>query len=162
MQAVTVEDIQHIAQTYVKPDEAALIVVGDGASVLEQMKPYCEDIEVYNTAGKRKTPGAATEATDPAGSWSIEVETPLGQTIPATLTISRTESGYSGVIHSEMGDADLGPIEISDNSFHTTASFEMDGHAVEAEVSGRFEGEHAEGFLKLQSSPELPFTGTKE
>jgi hypothetical protein len=162
VQAVTVEDIQRIAQAYVKPDEAALIVVGDGASVLEQMKPYCDDIEVYNTAGKRKTPGAATEATDPAGSWSIEVETPLGQTIPAMLTISRTESGYSGVIHSEMGDADLGVIEISDNSFHTTASFEMDGHAIEAEVSGRFEGDHAEGFLKLQNSPELPFTGTKE
>ena len=162
VQAVTVDDIQRIAQKYVKPDEAALIVVGDGASVLEQMRPYCEDIEVYNTAGKRKTPGAATEATDPAGSWSIEIETPLGQTIPAKLTISRTEGGYTGVIHSEMGDADLGTIEISDNSFHATTSFEMDGHAVEAEVSGRFEGDHAEGFLKLQNSPEMPFTGSKE
>ncbi len=162
VQAVTVEDIQRIAQRYVKPDEAALIVVGDGASVLEQMKPYCDDIEVYNTAGKRKTPRAATEATDSVGSWSIEVETPLGQTIPAMLTISRTESGYSGVIHSEMGDANLGAIQITDNSFHTTASFEMDGHAVEAEVSGKFEGDQAEGFLKLQNSPELPFTGTKE
>jgi zinc protease len=162
IQAVTVEDIQRIAQKYVKPDEAALIVVGDGSFVLEQMKPFCEDIEVYNTAGKRKTPGAAAEATDPAGSWAIEVETPLGQTIPAMMTITRAESGYSGVIHSEMGDADLGAIQISDNAFHTTASFEMDGHAVDAEVSGRFEGDRAEGFLKLQNSPELPFTGTKE
>src|SRR6185295_8515021 len=100
-------------------------------------------------------------ATDPAGAWSIEVETPLVQTIPATLRISRAESAYSGLIHSEMGDADLGAIEISDNSFHTTASFAIDGHAVEAEVSGRFEGNQAEGFLKLQNSPELPFTGTK-
>src|SRR5690242_3291221 len=86
VQAVTVDDIQRIAQKYVRPDEAALIVVGDGTSVLEQMRPYCEDIEVYNTAGKRKTPGAAAE-TDPAGSWSIEIESPLGQTIPATLSI---------------------------------------------------------------------------
>ena len=161
VQAVTVEDIQRIAQKYVKPDEAALIVVGDGASVLEQIKPYCDDIEVYNTAGKRKTTGEA-EATDPAGSWSIEVETPLGQSIPATLTISRTEAGYTGVIHSEMGDADLGAIEINNNAFHATTSLEMDGHAVQAEVSGRFEGDRAEGFLKLQNSPELPFTGSKE
>jgi len=159
---VTVEDIQRIAQKHVKPDEAALIVVGDGAAVLEQMRPYCEDIEVYNTAGKRKTPGAAAEETDPAGSWSIEIESPLGQTIPATLSITRTAAGYTGVIHSEMGDAELGAIEISDNSFHTTTSIEMDGQAVEAEVSGRFEGDHADGFLKLQNSPELPFTGTKE
>jgi len=162
VQAVTVEDIQRIAQKYVKPDEAALIVVGDGASVLEQMKPYSEDIEVYNTAGKRKTTPESAGATDPAGSWSIEIETPLGQTIPAMLTISRTDGGYTGVIHSEMGDADLGAIEISDNSFHATTSLEMDGHAIEAEVSGRFEGDHAEGLLKMENSPELPFTGTKE
>ena len=161
VQAVTGEEIQRVAQKYVKTDEAALIVVGDGASVLEQMKPYGEDIEVYNTAGKRKS-GQASTATDPVGSWSIEVETPLGQSIPAKLTISRTESGYSGIIHSEMGDAELGAIEINNNSFHTTTSLEMDGYAVEAEVSGRFDGEHTEGFLKLQNSPELPFTGTKE
>ena len=159
--AVTGEEIQRVAQKYVKTDAAALIVVGDGASVLEQMKPYAEDIEVYSTAGKRKS-AQASAATDPAGSWSIEVETPLGQNIPATLTISRSESGYSGVIHSEMGDAELGTIEINNNSFHTTTSLEMDGHAVEAEVSGRFDGEHTEGLLKLPDSPELPFTGTKE
>src|SRR5262249_1933562 len=128
VQAVTVEDIQRIAQKYVKPDEAALIVVGDGAEVLEQIRPYSEAIEAYNRAGKRKAQGAA-EATDPAGSWSIEGETPLGQTIPATLTIARTESGYTGTIHSEMGDANLGAIAITDDSFHATASFEMDGHA---------------------------------
>ena len=161
VQAVTGEEIQRVAQKYVKTDEAALIVVGDGASVLEQIKPYAEDIEVYNTAGKRKSEQTST-ATDPVGSWSIEVETPLGQNIPATLTVTRTESGYSGVIHSEMGDAELGAIEINNNSFHTTTSLEMDGHAVEAEVSGRFDGERAEGFLKLQNSPQLPFTGTKE
>ena len=107
-------------------------------------------------------PGAASETTDPAGSWSIEVETPLGQSIPATLTISRGDSGYSGVFHSEMGDATLGSIEISNNSFHTTTSLEMDGDAIEAEVSGRFEGDHAERFLKLENSAELPFTGNKD
>ena len=84
-------------------------------------------------------------ATDPAGSWSIEIETPLGQSIPATLTISRTGSGYTAVIHSEMGDADLGAIEINNNSFHATTSLEMDGHAVEAEVSAKFDGDQTEG-----------------
>jgi len=38
----------------------------------------------------------------------------------------------------------------------------MDGHAVEAVVFARFEGEQVEGTLKLQNSPELPFTGTKD
>jgi predicted Zn-dependent peptidase len=160
VQAVTIEEIQRVAEKYVKPDEAAVVVVGDGASVLEQIKPYAGEIEIYNTAGKRKTAGSSV--TDPIGSWSIEVETPLGQTIPATLTISRADSEYTAVIHSEMGDADLGTIEISDNSFSATTSLEMDGHSVKAEVSARFDGEQTEGFLKLQNSPSLPFTGSKE
>ena len=132
VQAVTAEEIQRVAAEYIRPDLAAVIVVGDGASVPEQMKPYCEDIEIYNTAGRRKT-AAGAGATDPVGTWSIEVETPLGQSIPATLTVSRSNSGFTAMIHSEMGDADLGEINISNNSFHATTSLEMDGHAVEAE-----------------------------
>jgi predicted Zn-dependent peptidase len=54
IQAVTIQGIQRVAEKYVKPDEAALIVVGDGAQVMEQIKPYSEDIEVYNTEGALK------------------------------------------------------------------------------------------------------------
>ena len=161
LQAVTVQDIQRVAKKYVKPDEAALIVVGDGSFVMEQIKPYSDDIEVYNTAGKRKSTESSGPA-DPVGAWSIEIETPLGQSIPATVTVKRADSGYTAVIHSEMGDADLGAIEINNNSFTKTTSLEMDGHAVEAEVFARFEGEQVEGTLKLQNSPELPFTGSKD
>lgn len=161
VQAVTVDEILRVAQKYVKPDEAALVVVGDGASVVDQIKPYCEDIELYTTAGKRKT-AELSAVTDPAGSWSIEVETPLGQSIPATVTISRKGEGFTAVIHSEMGDAELGAVEIKDNSFHKTTSLEMDGDAIEAEVTAKFEGDQMEGFLKLENSPELPFRGSKE
>ncbi len=161
VQAVTIDEIQQAAKKYVKPDEAALIVVGDGASVLDQIKPYCEDIEVYNTAGRRKT-AEASAVTDPVGSWSIEIETPLGQSIPATLTISRSDSAYTAVIHSEMGDADLGVVDITNNSFHVATSLVMGGDSVETEVSAKFDGEQTEGTLKLQNSPELPFRGTKD
>lgn len=160
IQAVTIEEIQRVAEKYVKPDEAAVIVVGDGAQVMQQIEPYAPDIEVYNTAGKRKST-EASGPTDPAGAWSIEIDTPLGQSIPATLTIERAGAGYTAVIHSEMGDADLGSVEINNNSFSKTASLEMDGHAVEAQVFAKFEGEQVEGTLQLQNSPDLPFTGTK-
>jgi hypothetical protein len=160
VQAVTAEEIQRVATKYIRPDLAAVIVVGNGASVPEQMKPYCEDIEVYSTAGRRKsaTPGV----TDPAGSWSIEIETPLGQTIPGKLSVARSNSGFAAMFHSEIGDADLGEIQINDNSFHSTTSLEADGHVVEAELSARFEGDHTHGSLKLQDAPSLPFTGSKD
>ena len=161
VQAVTVAEIQRVAEKYVKPDEAAVIVVGDGAAVLDQIKPYVPDIEVYSTTGKRKSLDAPA-TTEIEGSWAIQVETPLGQSIPATLTLTREGESYVAKILSEMGDADLGVVDLNDNSFHTTANLEMDGHAVEAEVFARFHGDQTEGTLKLQNSPSLPFTGSKE
>src|SRR5689334_5483039 len=161
LQAVTVQEIRRVAEKYVKPDEAAVIVVGDGAQVMEQIKPYSEDIEVYNTSGKRKST-EATGPTDPAGAWSIEIETPLGQNIPATLTISRDGGSFSGRFSSELGEADLGTIELHDNSFSASTSVEMDGHSVPVQISGSFEGDRAEGLVTLQDAPAIPFTGSKE
>jgi zinc protease len=161
VQAVTAGEIQRVANKYVKPDEAAVIVVGDGSLVLDQIKPYVGEIEVYSTSGKRKSLDAPA-ATDLEGSWSIQVETPLGQSIPATLTLAREGEGYVARILSEMGDADLGVVDVNDNSFHTTTLLEMDGHSVETEVIARFQGDQTEGSLKLQNSPSLPFTGSKD
>ena len=160
VQAITIEEIQRVALKYVKPDEAALIVVGDGSAVLDQIRPYCEDIEIYNTSGKRKQVDASVP-TDPAGSWSIELETPLGQNIPATLTISRDGANFTGRFSSELGEADLGAIQIHNNSFSASTSVEMDGHSVPVQISGSFEGDHAEGLVTLQDAPAIPFTGNK-
>ena len=161
VQAVTVAEIQRVAMKYVQPDEAAVIVVGDGSAVLDQIKPYVGEIELYSTTGKRKTLDAPA-TTDLAGSWSIAVETPLGQSIPATLTMMREGQGFVAKILSEMGDADLGVVDVNDNSFQKTTTLEMDGHSIEAEVVARFRGEQTEGSLKLQNSPALSFTGSKD
>jgi zinc protease len=161
VQAVTVDEIQRVATKYIKPDEAAVIVVGDGAAIVEQIKPYVGDIEIYTTTGKRKTLDAPA-TTELAGSWSISVETPLGQSIPATLTMTREGQSFVAKILSEMGVADLGVVDVNDNSFQKTTLLEMDGHSVEAEVFARFHGDQTEGSLKLQNSPSLPFTGSKD
>jgi len=56
--AVTTEDIQRVAQTYVQPDRAALVIVGDAAEITDQVKPYSETIEFYDTDGKQKAAGS--------------------------------------------------------------------------------------------------------
>lgn len=56
--AVTAEEIQRVAQTYVTPDRAAIVVVGDAAEIEEQIKPYLEVIEFYDTEGKRRVVGS--------------------------------------------------------------------------------------------------------
>jgi hypothetical protein len=90
------------------------------------------------------------------------VETPLGQSIPATLTLERQGQGFIAKILSDMGNADLGVVELNDNSFHTNTFLEMDGHKVAVEINARFNGDQLQGSLKLQNSPALPFTGSKD
>jgi len=51
--AVTVDEIQTMGQQYVRPHEAAVVIVGDAATLNEQIQPYAEKIEVYDTEGNR-------------------------------------------------------------------------------------------------------------
>lgn len=52
--AVTVADVQRVAQTYVRPDEMAIVIVGDASEVLPQAESYAEGVEIFDTDGKRK------------------------------------------------------------------------------------------------------------
>jgi zinc protease len=52
--AVTREDIQRVAQKYVQPDRSALVIVGDAAEIMDQVKPYSGAIEIYDTEGQKK------------------------------------------------------------------------------------------------------------
>src|SRR5437870_5305007 len=54
IEAVTKEEIQNVARQYVTSDRAAIAIVGDAAEVREQVRPFAEAIETYDTAGSRK------------------------------------------------------------------------------------------------------------
>jgi zinc protease len=56
--AVTAEEIQRVAQAYVTPDRAAIVIVGDAGEINEQVKPYSETIELYDTEGRPKAEGS--------------------------------------------------------------------------------------------------------
>ncbi|HVS80620.1 MAG TPA: pitrilysin family protein [Pyrinomonadaceae bacterium] len=52
--AVTADEIQLVAQSHVTPDSAAIVVVGDAAEISEQIQPYANVIELYDTDGNQK------------------------------------------------------------------------------------------------------------
>ena len=166
IQAVTIEEIQDVARKYVRPEEAAVVIVGDGAELNDQVKPYAEEFEFYNTAGKRKkqptgASNSAAAAAAFAGSWSLQIETPLGQSIPATLTLFQTKHGLSGKVTSEMGDGELQSATFDDASFAGKIAFDIAGHAMEAQIGGEVANEQMEGSISLQNAPALPFTGSR-
>jgi zinc protease len=166
VQAVTIAEVQEVARKYVRPDEAAIVIVGDGAQLQEQVKPYAEQIEYYNTAGKKKdkptvvshSPEAAAAL---AGNWSLIIETPLGQSIPATLILRNIEKGLSGKVTSEMGNGELLSATFDGELFAGTISFDIAGQTMEAQIEGEVADEQMEGSISLEDAPALPFTGNK-
>jgi hypothetical protein len=166
IQAVTIPQIQEVAIKYVRPDEAAIVIVGDGAQIADQVKPYADTIEFYSTTGKKKNQPAAAAATPEqeaalAGNWSLVIETPLGQAIPATLILANIGKGFSGKVTSEMGNGELLSATFDGESFAGTLSFDVAGHTMEAQIDGEVANQQMEGSISLQGAPALPFTGNK-
>jgi hypothetical protein len=168
IQEVTTKQIQDVAVKYVRPEEAAIIIVGDGAEVLEQLQLYTNEIEIYNTSGKRKEKPAAIggEGGDEnpvliLGDWTLDIQTPFGQNIPATLKVLQKGDGLGGSVASEMGDAEIDSASLVGNSFSAILSFDKAGQSLTAQIVGEVDGEQMEGSISLQDSPQLPFTGTK-
>lgn len=52
--AVTVEEVQRVAQTYVRPQEMAIVIVGDAHEVLPQAESYAGSVEIFDTEGNLK------------------------------------------------------------------------------------------------------------
>lgn len=164
IQAVTSDQIQNVAQKYIKPDEAAVVIVGDGVQVLEQLNDYCTDIEFYNTAGKRKDPPSKMETTDAAGLagvWALVIGTPFGQDIPVTLTLTKQGDQYSGQVQSEMGDGNLADIKVNGDAISASVTFEMDGQKIDAKIESTVSGELMKGKISLSNLPTLKFTGRR-
>ena len=166
IQAVTIPQVQEVARKYVRPDEAAIVIVGDGGQIADQVKPYADEIEFYNTAGKKKDKPTVTAhspetAEALAGNWSLLIETPLGQSIPAMLILRNIEKGFSGKVTSEMGNGELLSATFDGESFAGTISFDIAGHTMEAQIEGEITNEQMEGSISLENAPALPFTGNK-
>jgi len=166
IQEVTIPQVQEVARKYVRPYEAAIVIVGDGAQLADQVKPYADEIEFYNTAGKKKDKPALVSHTPEqaaalAGNWSLKIDTPLGQAIPATLILANTAKGISGQVESEMGNGELLSLTFDGESFSGAISFDISGHAMEAQIEGEVANKEMEGSISLQNAPALPFTGRR-
>jgi zinc protease len=167
--AVTKEDVQRVARQYVTPDTAAIIIVGDGKAIMEQIKPYAQTVEIYDSAGNLKggaeaLAGATTNAasaTDIVGTWTINVMTPAGQALPVTLIIERNGEGLSGKISSQMGDAALKSVKLNGNGFEARSTFVLQGQEIELTINGRIEGDRLSGTISIPSYPDLNFNGTR-
>ena len=169
---VTGADVQRVAQKYVTTDKVVIVIVGDAAAIMDQIKPYATKIEIYDAAGKRKemtstatTTTATTTTTgsavNVAGTWALEITGPAGNTIPATLNIKQDGNKISGTVTSQLGESELKPTTLNGSSFDATLTLNMGGQAIDAQVGGTVDGETIKGTIALPNFPALPFTGKR-
>lgn len=169
--AVTAADVQRVAQKYVTTDKVAIVIVGDGAAIMDQIKPYAAHVEIYDAMGKRKelVPPTITLPTNTnagavinaAGTWELAIIGPAGNTIPATLNIKQDGNKISGTVTSQLGESELKPTTINGSNFDATLVLSMGGQPIDAQVTGTVEGESIKGTIALPNFPPLPFTGMR-
>lgn len=52
--AITIDDVQRVAIEHIRPDEMAIVIVGDADEVLPQAKEYAATVEIFDTEGNKK------------------------------------------------------------------------------------------------------------
>ena len=52
--AVSVADVRRAAVEHIRPDEMAIVIVGDAKEVLPQVESYSDSVEIFDTEGNRK------------------------------------------------------------------------------------------------------------
>jgi len=164
--AVTAEDVLAVAQKCVRPDEIAIVIVGDAEEVLPQVTSYSESVEVFDTDGNVQdvTKYAKSDdlgTADVAGKWSLVIEF-QGQQLPVSLTLEQDGENVTGVLETMLGNGKIAEGKVTGNKLAATANAEMQGQPIEFIISGKIDGDSMSGTLTAPIVPDpLSFTGTR-
>ena len=171
--AVTAADVRRVANKYVTPQTMAVVIVGDAAQITDQIKPFAQTIEYYDTQGKPKSaPSAATPTATAAnttnspaaiaGTWNLLVSSPQGD-LPITMTLKNDNGKLNGTIESQIGQGQIENGTINGGKVTLPVAISFQGNPLELTLNGTIEGNSMKGNLQSTTPgfPELTFTGTK-
>lgn len=164
--AVSIEDVQRVAARHIRPDEMAIIIVGDAGEVLPQVRSYAGSIEIFDTDGhpqdEAKYTAAENEATaDVAGNWKLLIDF-QGQQLPVTLNLVQDGDAVTGILETMLGNGKITEGKVTGTKLAATANAEMQGQPIDFTISGKVDGDSMSGTLTAPIVPDpLPFTGTK-
>ena len=165
--AVTADEVHRVAIDHVRPDEMAMVIVGDAAEVLPQVRSYSEAFEIFNTEGVIQDAAKygmtdTGETADVAGNWSLNIDF-QGQRLPVSMTLEQAGSDVKGILKTMLGDGVIEGGTVSGNKLAATAAAEMQGQPVEFKISGIVDGNSMSGAITAPIVPDpLSFTGSRE
>ena len=162
--AVTRADVRRVAEQHVTPDQAVIVIVGDAVSIMNDVRQFSEDVELFDSNGNRKSePGseAATNVVDFAGSWSLSLKLPTGQNVPATMQIESSPTGLQGSVKSQFGDAEISKVVLDGQNLQGELSIALMGQQTRAEVAVVITGDSIKGSLVVPGFPQINLEGSR-
>lgn len=164
--AVTVEDVQRVAEKYIHPDKIAIVIVGDGEEILAQVKEYADEIEIFDTEGNRKNMEdygneKTGETADVSGKWSLTLDF-QGQNFPVTLELEQDGENVKGNLESMLGSGEIADGKVRGNKISATAGIEFQGQSLGLNLSGTVDGNSMSGTVNTPMIPmPIEFQGQK-
>jgi hypothetical protein len=164
--AITADDVLAAAQKYVRPDEMAIVIVGDAADVLPQAREYASEITVFDTDGNAVDPSKYDSediggTIDASGTWTVSLDF-QGQNVPVTITIEQTGETVTGTLDTMLGSGKISDGRVSGSKLRATSSVEIQGQNVEFALSATVEGDSIQGEINTPMVPTpLSFAGAR-
>jgi len=162
--AISRADIRRVAVEHVTPDKAVIVIVGDSAAILDEVRRFSQDVELFDSNGNRKAEkgqkasGATVEF---AGTWNLALKLPTGQSVPATLELENQPDGIRGNVKSQFGDAELSKVIVDGQNLQGELSMALMGQKTRAEVGAIIDGETIKGSIIVPGFPEIHLEGSR-
>lgn len=166
IEAISTRDVQQVAQKYIRPDDLAIVIVGDAADVLPQARSYSEQIDIFDTDGNKMDIGNYEEESNAeiavvSGTWELSLDF-QGQKLPVTLTLDQSSDRVSGKIDTVLGSGNIEDGRVKGNKVSATARTEIQGESVDFKISGSVDGDSMRGTLSAPIIPDpLSFEGKR-
>ncbi len=164
--AVTLEDVERVANEYISPEKLAMIIVGDAEEILPQAKTYTDEVEIFDTHGKPKDLAGFSvdknaETADVAGIWNLSVEA-MGQSLDIKLNLEQDGENLSGTLESMLGAGEISDGKVAGNKVSAVLKTEFNGQGLELGLKGNVEGDTMEGTFTTSIIPmPLEFKGNR-
>ncbi len=164
--AVTADDVKRVAEKYIRPDEAAIVIVGDGGEILRQAGEYADSVEIFDIDGNPKS--IADYQTDPnaepanvAGTWSLKTNF-QGMDVELSLVLEQDGTAVTGKLETPLGEGSIDAGSVAGSKMTATAVAEMQGQSVEFAIGANISGDEMQGSITNPLLPEaLAFSATR-
>lgn len=164
--AVTAADVRRVAEKHIRPDEMAIVIVGDAEEVLPQARAWADSIEIFDTEGNMQDEakyvvGESAETVNVAGKWSLNIDF-QGQSLPVTMRLEQNGGDVTGELETMLGNGEIADGRVTGNKLVATANAEMQGQPIQFSIAGKADGDEMSGTITAPIVPDpLSFSGSR-